>query len=58
MKSKSKEITRVGGIAAIRDNICYMSWNKKVFALLKEDYDKMHRQEERKNNAQMSAIVS
>jgi hypothetical protein len=48
---KKKEITRIGGIATISGNRCYISlprsWcGKRVFALLKDDHDRIRQREE------------
>lgn len=60
---KSKEIIRVGGIAAQCGDNCHIILprsflGKRVFALLKEDYDKMRRQEEPKKNVQVGKFAS
>jgi hypothetical protein len=61
---KTKEITRIGGITTISaaGNSCYISllrsWNgNRVFVLLKEDFDKMRRQQERKNTQMVGNLA-
>jgi hypothetical protein len=53
---REDDVTRIGGIATLSDDgqyshiILTRSWNgKRVFALLKSEYDKMKREEQRGN---------